>query len=269
MPAALRPLGQRGEQQRPRPGAEIEDRRGRAAGEMRDRRLDQRLAVGPRDQRAGADRKTDRPEIARAGDVGDRFVRQAALDQRGEAAGHGIVEVPEQQLLAGDAERVRHQQFGVEAGRTVDRAASTARSCRRSRGAAATLRPCRSAGCQPSSVASRSASSSAISAPTSSSISPFENFGQAVQRQVDAVIGHAPLREIVGPDPLRTIARPDHRLARRPTARRQPLALGLVQPRAQHLQRLGLVLVLRFLVLLDHHQPGRQMRDPHRASRWC
>ena len=38
----------------------------------------------------------------------------------------------------------------------------------------------------------------------------------------------------------------------------QPLALQLVEPGAQHLQRLGLVLVLRFLVLLDDDEAGRQ-----------
>ena len=74
----------------PGPGAEVEDRRGRAAGEMRDRGLDQRLAVGARDQRAGADREVDRPEAAGAGDVGDRLVREAAVDERGEGLGDGV-----------------------------------------------------------------------------------------------------------------------------------------------------------------------------------
>ena len=39
----------------------------------------------------------------------------------------------------------------------------------------------------------------------------------------------------------------------------------LVEPRAQHLHRLGLVLVLRLLVLLLHDQAGRQMGDAHGA----
>src|SRR5690606_1049292 len=42
-------------------------------------------------------------------------------------------------------------------------------------------------------------------------------------------------------------------------------ALALVQPRAQDLERLGLVLVLRLFVLLGDHDAGRQMGDAHRA----
>ncbi len=81
-PVALRPLGERGEQQRARSGAEIEDTaRTRRAGEMRDRRLDQRLAVRARDQHAGGDAELDRPEGARAGDVSERLARGAAGDQ--------------------------------------------------------------------------------------------------------------------------------------------------------------------------------------------
>src|SRR5687768_4988002 len=37
---------------------------------------------------------------------------------------------------------------------------------------------------------------------------------KAVDRQVDAMIGHAPLREIVRANALRTVTRSDHRLAR-------------------------------------------------------
>src|SRR3569623_246404 len=111
-----RPKRQRSEQQRARAGAEIEDRRRRAAREMINRRLDQRLAVGARDQHARTDRKLDRPECAGAGDVRDRLMREATRDERDERIGSGVVEMAEQDLLARHAERVRHQQFGVETG---------------------------------------------------------------------------------------------------------------------------------------------------------
>src|SRR3546814_1994261 len=44
---------------------------------------------------------------------------------------------------------------------------------------------------------------------------PLDDLGQAVERQVDPVVGHAPLREIIGADAFGAVARPDHRLARR------------------------------------------------------
>ena len=43
---------------------------------------------------------------------------------------------------------------------------------------------------------------------------PLEHLVELVKRQIDAVVGHPPLWEIVGPDPLRAVARTDHRLAR-------------------------------------------------------
>src|SRR5690606_30297199 len=42
----------------------------------------------------------------------------------------------------------------------------------------------------------------------------FQNLRQAVQGQADAVIGHAPLREVVGANALGPVARADLRLAR-------------------------------------------------------
>jgi hypothetical protein len=44
-----------------------------------------------------------------------------------------------------------------------------------------------------------------------------------IQREVDAVIGDAPLREVVGADALAAIARPDQALAR---ARLRPLLVA-------------------------------------------
>src|SRR3546814_4891729 len=50
---------------------------------------------------------------------------------------------------------------------------------------------------------------------------PFKDFFQGVERQVDAVIGHAALRESRGANPFRSVARTDHRLARARTLVRQ------------------------------------------------
>ena len=79
------------------------------------------------------------------------------------------------------------------------------------------------------------------------------------------MVGHPPLREIVGADALGAVARADLALAVGGARRRQRLPLRLVEPGAQHLQGARLVLVLRFLVLLNDDEPGRQMRDPDRA----
>src|SRR3546814_19848193 len=54
-PARPRPFGERGEQQRPRPGAEIADGARRPRRELFAHRLDQRLAVGARATHAGSD----------------------------------------------------------------------------------------------------------------------------------------------------------------------------------------------------------------------
>src|SRR4051812_24163537 len=41
----------------------------------------------------------------------------------------------------------------------------------------------------------------------------LQYLGQPVERKIDPVVGHPPLREIVGADALRSVARADHRLA--------------------------------------------------------
>ena len=84
---------------------------------------------------------------------------------------------------------------------------------------------------------------------------------QLVQRQVDAVVRHAALREIVGADALAAVARADQTLAGGGF-----LGLGLAQLHVldaggQHLHGLGLVLVLRAVVLALDHDAGRQVGD--------
>src|SRR5581483_1939891 len=65
-----------------------------------------------------------------------------------------------------------------------------------------------------------------------------------VQGEVDAVVGDPALREIVGADALGAVARADLALAAGGARLVLALALGVVEPRAQDLQRLRLVLVL-------------------------
>src|SRR3954469_22969971 len=57
----------------------------------------------------------------------------------------------------------------------------------------------------------------------------FEDLGEAVEGEVDAVVGHPPLREIIGTDALGAVARSDHRLAHPGPLRGEPLALQLVK----------------------------------------
>src|SRR3546814_7186108 len=94
----------------------------------------------------------------------------------------------------------------------------------------------------------------------------LEDFGKPVEGQVDAVVRHPPLWEIIGADALGAVAGADHRFPRPRPLARQPLALQLVKAGAQHLQRLGLVLVLRLLVLLDDDHAGGKRSEEHTSE---
>ena len=87
----------------------------------------------------------------------------------------------------------------------------------------------------------------------STSPGTIEHLIEIVASEIDSMIRDPTLREIICPDALRPIARPDHRLARASAFAGEPFTLHFKQARTQHLQRLGLVLVLRLLVLLNHH----------------
>src|SRR5438105_3410767 len=92
-----------------------------------------------------------------------------------------------------------------------------------------------------------------------------EHLGQVVNGVMNAVIGNAVLGEVVGADLLRPVTRADLG-ATLPGARSFLLRQHPVeQPRAQHLQRLDLVLQLALLILALHHQAARQVRDAHRT----
>ena len=78
------------------------------------------------------------------------------------------------------------------------------------------------------------------------------------------MVGDARLREIVGADLGAAVAGRDLRAALGAELGLLLLALLVVEPRAQHLQRLRPVLDLRALVLACDDQPGRKVRDSHR-----
>ena len=67
---------------------------------------------------------------------------------------------------------------------------------------------------------------------------------QRIQRQVDPVIGHAALGEIIGADAFAAIARPHLRFAVRRTCIVHAGAFQIVEPCAQHLHGQFLVAVL-------------------------
>ena len=77
------------------------------------------------------------------------------------------------------------------------------------------------------------------------------------QREPDAVVGHAVLREVVGADLLRALARRHHAAAGRGLGRVLSFALEIHQAASEDLERLRLVLQLRALVLaLDEEAAG-------------
>src|ERR1035441_9237429 len=78
---------------------------------------------------------------------------------------------------------------------------------------------------------------------------PLHHEIQLMQRQADAVIRHAILREVVGADLFAAIAGSDHATPLGAQRRLLFLKLQLVQPRAQHALGFGAVLDLRFFVL--------------------
>src|SRR5437588_324714 len=93
----------------------------------------------------------------------------------------------------------------------------------------------------------------------------FQNLRQLVEREVDAVIAHAPLREIVGADALRAVAGADLAAARGGARGIEFLPLVVVKPRAQHRHRLGAIAMLRTVLLHHHHDAGRNMSEADRG----
>src|SRR5262245_47992938 len=85
---------------------------------------------------------------------------------------------------------------------------------------------------------------------------------ELMQRDVHAVVRDPALRKVVRADLPGAIAGADHGFAVRGDLLLLLLARPVEQARAQDLERLGLVLVLRLLVLAGHDQVGGQMGHP-------
>ncbi len=81
---------------------------------------------------------------------------------------------------------------------------------------------------------------------------------------IDAVIGDPVLGIVVGSDLLRALAGADHGSSFGADGRVLTLALDVEQARAEDLERLGLVLELRALVLARGDDARRDVRDPDR-----
>src|SRR5690606_15205133 len=77
----------------------------------------------------------------------------------------------------------------------------------------------------------------------------FENPVELVQREVDAVIGHASLREVVRANTLRSIPRADEALAARGRLALALRDLGVAQPGREERHRARAILMLGALVL--------------------
>jgi triosephosphate isomerase len=83
--------------------------------------------------------------------------------------------------------------------------------------------------------------------------------------QIDAVVGDAALREIIGADPLGPVARSDLTLAVLGAGLIEFLPLQIENTAAQQIHGFGLVAVLRAFFLHHHRQSGRCMGDADRA----
>ena len=84
-----------------------------------------------------------------------------------------------------------------------------------------------------------------------------------VKRQVDAMVGDASLRKVVGADALGTVARADQGFARGRFLHLRCTALLVLDARGQHGKRAILVLVLRAAVLAFGNNAGGQVGDAH------
>src|SRR5690606_2487157 len=92
----------------------------------------------------------------------------------------------------------------------------------------------------------------------------FHDLIELVEGQVDPVVGHPPLREVVRADPLGAVAGADEAAPALGCLGLAPRHLGVPQLRPEQRHRPGAVLVLRALVLALVDDAGRLMRDPDR-----
>src|SRR5271155_296935 len=84
-----------------------------------------------------------------------------------------------------------------------------------------------------------------------------------MERQADAVVGEAVLREIVSTDLFAAVACAYHGAPLGAYGGLLFFELQLVETRAQHPLGFGAILDLRFFVLAGNDQAGWQVRDAH------
>ena len=215
--------------------------------------LDDDLRLGPRHERARVGAQRQAAEVPVAEHVRERLTRAPPLHELACSVPLRLGQRPvvlRVELDPREAERAREQPLRIEpraldatfrqvVGRAGEHLAERHRS---------SARRC----------------SSAVSASVKSSSDAGEHLLER-HVQLDAVVGDAALREVVGPDLLGARAGADLCAAGGRLLGRLTLALGLVDARAQHAHRLLAVLQLRALVLHRDDDPGRQVRDAHRG----
>src|SRR4249919_2836878 len=91
----------------------------------------------------------------------------------------------------------------------------------------------------------------------------FDHLRQLVQREINAVIAHAPLRKIIGADAFGAVAGADLTATLGGARRILPLPLVVVQPGTQDRHRLGTIPVLRTVLLHHDDDAGGEMGHAH------
>ena len=245
---------------RARPGAEVGHHGPRHVhlAQPGDRPAGHDLGLGARDEHAGSDVELQVAEVRVPGDVLQRLARGAARDVGPEprvevGVGDGV------QLAAPDVVHAGRDQLGVRARRFHPGLGQP----RRGQGhlikqQAHRRRKPRTPGGQ---LRGQVRGGQRVDHRVEVSV---DDLVEVVGLVADPVIGDPVLREVVGAHALRPVHGADLAAPLR-AGLRVGVGLGLrQQPRAQHAQGLLLVLQLALLVLAGHHDPGRQVGDPHR-----
>ena len=194
------------------PGTEIEDPRRRVPRNAIEREIDEELRLGPGDENRGRDLEGTAIEFALAGEISDRLAERPPRDER-------VVVAPL---------RVAHRGFGV---RDQIRRITTGHVA------------------QQSSRIDRVQQLGLVLG--DQRVGQLEEIAvhdrrDLVEREIDAVIGDAALRKVVGADALGAVAAADQRACASPPSFALLLAhLLVLDARGEHAERARLVLVLR------------------------
>src|SRR5438132_13836415 len=93
----------------------------------------------------------------------------------------------------------------------------------------------------------------------------FQQAGEVMDREADAMVGDAVIGEVIGANLLRSFTGPDLGAAQIAALLSLASLLLLLQPGPQDGQRLGLVLVLALLVVDGDHHAGGEAGDEQRS----